>query len=825
MMIRCAKIAIVNLLPILGCLLPIAAIAQTITPDGTTPTTITTTGLDHTITNGTAAGSNLFHSFQRFDIPTGGSATFDLVNTPAITTIFSRVTGGSLSNIDGLIRTTNSTNPVSLFLMNPSGIIFGPNASLNIGGSFVGTTASSIKFANGAEFAGNAVALPASLLTINVPIGLQMGQNPGAIVVQNTGHRLIAGNAPLQMGTTPSGLQVATGNTLALIGGDIALEGGILSAPSGHLELGSVKAGTVNLNTASPRWTFDYGSLQQYGNIHFSRQALANASGAPGGSIHLQGRNISVNEGSVVLSTHQENRVPGTITVNASEFLEMRGVGTYGFAQGLVVTESTTSVGGSLAITAPQLRLQDGAKMTTRAFGSGIGGNISVLADSIQIVGFSALQPVTTRSELVASTRGSGQAGNIQVTTRQLRAQTGGSIVSSSQGTGATGSVIVDASELIELNGETPASFSASLLGVVSLNRGSAGTVTVNTPRLSVQNGASVAASALGQGDAGTLRVNVSEQISVSGISAASGKAGNISTSATALPFIVQQPGGLSVSPTGNSGDLIINTPRLEITDGGVVRVSHQGVGDAGNLYINADRIFLDRGGSIVATTQSGEGGSISLQATTSLILRHGSNITATAGGVGNGGNITINSPIIAGFENSDIIANAFKGRGGNITITTQGIFGLKFRPQLTPDNDITASSQFGVNGTVQISTPGIEPDSGLVQLAADFADPSQQISAGCAGEDGSSFIATGRGGIPVNPMAEVRRDRTWSDTRDLSEFRKQDNSASLTPHTPHPTSLIEANAIRRNPDGTVELTATDTAQTPHWTTCAQANR
>jgi filamentous hemagglutinin family protein len=186
MMIRCAKIAIVNLLPIIGCLLPIAAIAQTITPDGTTPTTITTTGLDTTITNGAVGGTNLFHSFQRFDIPTGGSATFDLVNTPAITTIFSRVTGGSASNIDGAIRTVNSINPVSLFLMNPAGIIFGPNASLNIGGSFTGTTASSIKFAN-SEFASTATPLSASLLTINVPVGLQMGSTPGAIQVTGQG--------------------------------------------------------------------------------------------------------------------------------------------------------------------------------------------------------------------------------------------------------------------------------------------------------------------------------------------------------------------------------------------------------------------------------------------------------------------------------------------------------------------------------------------------------------------------------------------------------------------------------------------------------------
>jgi filamentous hemagglutinin family protein len=239
------------------------ALAQTITPDGTLGTTITTNGLDATITNGTAAGTNLFHSFQRFDIPTGGSANFNLVNTPAITTIFSRVTGGSVSNIDGAIRTLNSTNPVSLFLMNPAGIIFGPNASLNISGSFIGTSASSIKFANGAEFASTATPLPAPLLTISVPIGLQIGANPGNITVQDQGHRLIrTGSSPANGSNNPPGLQVNPGQTLGLIGNGIALEGGILVAPSGHLELGSVSSGSIGFTTTHAKFSFDYGNVQ-----------------------------------------------------------------------------------------------------------------------------------------------------------------------------------------------------------------------------------------------------------------------------------------------------------------------------------------------------------------------------------------------------------------------------------------------------------------------------------------------------------------------------------------------------------------------------------
>ncbi|MHC5828528.1 MAG: filamentous hemagglutinin N-terminal domain-containing protein, partial [Nostoc sp.] len=141
-------------------------------------TIVNPSGNNFTIINGIEKGNNLFHSFSNFSVRTGGSATFDLINTPNITTIFSRVTGGNVSNIDGLISTLNSSNPVSLFLMNPAGIVFGANARLNIGSSFVGTTANSIKFSDGVEFsATNPGTTP--LLTISVPMGLQLGQNSG----------------------------------------------------------------------------------------------------------------------------------------------------------------------------------------------------------------------------------------------------------------------------------------------------------------------------------------------------------------------------------------------------------------------------------------------------------------------------------------------------------------------------------------------------------------------------------------------------------------------------------------------------------------------
>ena len=217
--------------------------------------------------------------------------------------------------------------------------------------------------------------------------------------------------------------------------------------------------------------------------------------------------------------------------------------------------------------------------------------------------------------------------------------------------------------------------------------------------------------------------------------------------------------------------------------------------------------IVLDREGSLSASTKSGEGGNINIQSDF-LNLRNQSQITATAGGIGNGGNITINSPVIAGFENSDIIANAVEGMGGNINIKTQGLFGLQFAEQLTEESDITASSEFGINGTVEINNVNIDPSSGLVELSAELSDSSQQIASGCSSNTDSTFVATGRGGIPQNPSQSLNFNHTWSDIRNLYAFHKRiNNNPEITTISKKP-AIVEATGFIRNEKGEIEFVA-----------------
>jgi filamentous hemagglutinin family protein len=133
------------------------------------------------INGGATRGTNLFHSFQEFNVSEGRSAYF--TNPAGIENILTRVTGTNPSNILGTLGVSGGN--ANLFLINPNGIIFGPNARLDVGGSFVASTASSIKFADGTEFSAVNPSAP-PLLTISVPIGLQFNGTEGDIVVQDS---------------------------------------------------------------------------------------------------------------------------------------------------------------------------------------------------------------------------------------------------------------------------------------------------------------------------------------------------------------------------------------------------------------------------------------------------------------------------------------------------------------------------------------------------------------------------------------------------------------------------------------------------------------
>ncbi len=812
-------------------------------PDATLP--VNSAALDGctncVITGGTLSPNNraLFHSFQQFSIPNGGSAIFQV--DPGLTnleTIITRVTGvgeNFISNIDGVLAA-----PVDFFLLNPNGIIFGPDASLNIGGSFIASTADNLLFADDSAFSATA-SDGSALLTISAPIGLQFGQKPADIQVQGGGYDLtsLEFSPILGAGGSLNGLRVQPGRTLGLVGGDIALEGAILTAPSGRIELGAVGFNhsgptQVSLAPTAQGWSLGYGGVQTFQDIRLSQQALVDGSGFGGGAIQIQGQNISSRDGSMILIQNQGLQPSGDIIINAAESLELSGITPDALISGVQNETVASGQAGDILIATERLIIRNGAQIGTRTFTNAPSGNIDVEAsESLQLFGVSPINP-NIPSSLAATTLGSGNAGDIKVSTGEFTLLNGASLTSATVNTGSGGNVIVNASESVELVGVVPDIFQPSLLAAVTLNSGNAGDLEITTKRLAVRDGGRVDSSTLASGDAGSITVNAAEFVEVSGTVPGSVNPSLIISSANRVDTSLQAFLGLPDTPSGRSGDVTINTPQLRVTDGAVVSVRNDGVMDAGTLQVNADSIALN-GGAILASSQLGEGGDINLQVQDAIVLRNQSTISTQAGnqgsGGGDGGNIAIKTGFIASVpeENSDIIANAFSGQGGNITISAQGIFGIEFREALTPLSDITASSEIGVDGRVEINTLETDPSSRLVELPNQLTDSSDQITAGCPADQGNTFFVAGQGGLPVSPTQRLQNQSTWQDWRFLDN-RVGSPSATLRPQfsnsgdnredlpTPTPNAhaaLVEATGWTVDSSGQVRLIANATER--HW--------
>ncbi|WP_416235763.1 filamentous hemagglutinin N-terminal domain-containing protein [Nostoc sp. UHCC 0252] len=833
-----------------------------VTPDGTLNTAVSGSN-SYTITDGTIVGNNLFHSFNQFSIPSNGSATFS--HNANIQNIFSRVTGGNVSNINGSINTNSGVN---LFLLNPAGIIFGANAKLNIGGSFVGTTANSIKFADGAEF-GAVNTNATTLLTMSVPIGLQMGSNSSSINLYG------------------AKLAIPARNTFALVGNNLTFDQSTITATNGRVELGSVAANNlVGLSVNTAGFSLDFNGVTQFQNISFSNAAKVDTSGTQGGAIALQGQKITL-LGSSTITSHTLGTGSGQgILIKASESLEL--IGQPALSNTAIAAYSQPTArgrGGDVTIETPLLNVLNGAQINTRAYGIGDAGNITVKAKTVNVIGEAIYTPTKERfsvSTLASNTmNGSqGRGGNVKIDATQVNIRDGAELRATARGTGDGGNIIVTAKNL-SVTGETATNEPAFLTGMSTSIRenatGRGGDIILNVGKLEVLNGPSIRTGTYGEGISGDIIVNADE-VTLGGSSSTGvatrffastngnydfateklislgkgeggnitfnvgklnlldggriststetyGKAGNIFIQANSVNIAgVSQlpngqllysldatgPSGLYASSTGPgvAGSVHLTTEKLSLSDRGEIVVSGKGTGNAGNMLIQANYLKLDQASKLRSEANAGEGGNIDLQVRDVLLMRYGSFISAEAGG--NGGNITINAPNIVGLENSDIIANAVQGRGGNIHIATQGIIGLKYGNLLNPrevlTNDITASSQFNINGTVQINNIGVDPNSGLVELPENLTDPSQQIASGCSTNNSTSFVATGRGGVPQNPNQDVTSDRTWSDLRDISTFHKTQPAQAQIPQSSQ--VLVSATSWHRNAQGKIELVA-----------------
>ena len=850
-------------LAILGNLAPLSKTAAQVPPiaaDGTLSTTITSSdGSNFTIDNGDRAGGNLFHSFSRFSVPTNGSAVFQ--NPTDVQNVISRVTGGSLSNIEGLIKAQGNAN---IFLLNPAGIVFGKGARLEVGGSFFATTADSFIFDNGFEFSASNKQVPPQL-TINIPIGLRFRDNPSSITNQSVD------------------FLVTPGNTLALVGGNVQLDGARWLTPGSRVELGGVSsAGTVGLeiNGNALRLSFPDGLARA--DVSLTKGAEVNVRAGDGGSIAVNAQNLKMAEGSrlragIASGFGSVDSKAGDIDINATGAISLSGNSLIANA----VLSGGVGKGGDTNIKTGSLFLTDGAQVIASSFGQGDAGKVTiqasneVSADGFTNNGYSGAFSTVAQGAV-------GNSGGINVSAESLSLTRGAVLNAGIFGEGKAGNVNIDVRDGVNIAGvenipEFNNPFSSEIVtAVFETGKGNGGDINIKARYLTLSDTARIDPMVYGEGNAGSAFIETKDFVSLSRAAIYSsvsfngiGDGGNIKIKTGTLSLIgnetfpndtflsvntfnqgntgsvfieadaVYISKGASIesnvyeNAVGDSRDINITTGLLSLTDGAKISANSEGNGAAGNIKVFADSIELDNKSTIRAET-TGKQGNISLHSG-NLVLRRNSKITTNATGTATGGNITIDTINLVAFPdaNSDITANAFIGSGGKITINTQGLFGMVTRsraeleqllntteptqldPTKLPTNDITAISQQNptLSGTVTINTPDIDPSKGLTELPENVTDPSDRIAENpCQKGVGSEFIITGRGGLPSSPNQILSNDNILVDLVEptTSTSSSQGANINLSITSPSAKRIVPAQGWVLNNKDEVVLVAYD---------------
>jgi filamentous hemagglutinin family protein len=596
------------------------------------------------INGGERTGNNLFYSFEEFSIPEGMEAVFE--NATDIENIFTRITEESVSNIEGILKTQGGAN---FFLVNSNGIIFGQNAQLNVGGSFIATTADSIQFKGGTFATSDSTTEP--IITIDRPIGLNFGGNPGAITVNGNGSPisrssdLVSQSVPFNRDIDIKGLSVKPGNTLALVGGNLDIKGGSLAANSGSIELGSVSSGQVSLNSALNGWILGYGTKLSLENIEFSEKSLADVSGTGKPSIYIRGNNVSLKDGSILLNQSTSDTSAGILKINAAESLIISGA-TQDKTPSSIITETLNDGNAAdISISTNNLQLRDGGMINSSTFGRGNSGALSIEVSNLAQLSRNSPESLKILpSSISTASLGRGNAGNISLSVEKFLASNGSRVLSTTLGTGNTGSVDVNA-DSIEIDGTTEKDGFAGFIGSSTLNSGNAGNVMISTTSLKLSNSASVSTDSISDGNAGNVTIKSSELVEIIGSDPNRKNVPSAITSSVDVEEseIIRQFLGISSIPNGEAGNVSIDTPFLSVSEGARINVRNQGTGDGGTLSINASKLNLLSDGRIIAAAASGTGGNISIN-TENLQIDGGSEITATAENNGDDGNVTINT-------------------------------------------------------------------------------------------------------------------------------------------------------------------------------------
>jgi filamentous hemagglutinin family protein len=709
-------------------------------------------------------GPNLFHSFGDFTVGTKSVARF--LNDSGLSTsnILSRVTGGNPSAIFGEIN-TRSFGSANLFLINPAGIVFGPNATLNVGGSTHFSTADYLRLSDGAQFFAS-LNKQSTLTSAPVTAFGFLASNPASIAVKG------------------ANLSVPSGQTISLIGGvrqfpdpdnptinvpsGVTITGGSLSASSGRINVASVASpGEVIINLPGESPTLNADSFARLGNITM-QSATIDVSGNPGGTIFMRGGRLELSN-----QSHIYGNTTGSMDGPATA-IDLQ----------IVALELLSPV---LRPNDPSNPLNRFSSIEANAGGSGNGGNIRIHAsDHVTLfrskIGSASLGGEGNTFQCGGGT--CGRAGQVNiiaptltvegVTVADLSFDAG--IVSSTNGSGAAGTITLNVGTLLVKNSNVP----ASPLGFAGLydgikvdtgGSGAGGSINITADTMRLEHGL-ITASAIHtkNGLPGNIDIRVGQLDMTEGSLIRAGNAGTNSTAGTitihgrgsdaaAADSVALSKSTIFTGTTGsgNGGDIGIVAKTINLTDGATISTNSTSTasdaGLAGNIVLASTDNISITGSAVSTSATKASGGDISLTAP-NLVRLVGANLTSSVNGPANsnGGNITIDTAhpqFVIMQGNSQILAKANEGQGGAITI----IGGVVLQE---PGSVLDATAgPAGISGTISIQAPIQQLAGAIAPLPQAFAVATNLYSQRCAAQKGgqvSSFVQGSRDGLPPQP-------------------------------------------------------------------------
>ncbi|MDM8564300.1 filamentous hemagglutinin N-terminal domain-containing protein [Candidatus Halobeggiatoa sp. HSG11] len=711
-------------------------------------------------------GSNLFHSFAQFNLNLDENATFS--GPDNISNIISRVTGGSVSNIDG---TLTSTIPnADFYLINPAGLIFGPNAVLDVQGSFHASSANTLHLQDGGQF--NATNPQNSNLTV-APVA-----NFGFLT-----------DSPASLSVNGSrGVVVPIGKTLSLTGGDIEINKSRMMAASGKINITSV-AGQDKISVASP-------TPKQAGDVTVRGSLVTVSGGGGSGGIFIRAGKLLVTDASVIAANTMDANDGGSIDVQANELIankagrfmtsavasgnggnitikvkgnaefsddKIQANGSF-ITSGINLSSRSSGNAGSLNMKTGSLNMKNGASISTTVSGSGQGGNINIKA--VDNINFSGNGVIGQASAIQANTRSketnAGSGGAINLEANKIQLNDGALIASNAIGTGKGGTIAMQANN-ITLTGADKKGRNSKISSLV-YSSGDGGTITLNAKQLNILNGTTINATSIGTGQGGNINIQSSGTIKLEGVDGSkygslvsadslgkttnAGDGGIIKISANKLQLFDGAQIGTSTSGYGQGGKIEINVKEAIFAGkdqaddhpyrSGIFTDSAT-IGDAGTIVLKADSLKLDADALVTAKTYGiGKGGNITIHSD-SLRLTGNSLITARSDGSGDAGKVQLtlgNMSII----NSNLTTSALNSDGGDLSINSSGYVYLS-NSQIST----SVSEEFGGGGNITAN-----PEFIVLNSATIFAKAKKGIGGNI------NVITTGIYNFDMTPITEV---------------------------------------------------------------------